>query len=66
MTLQDILDMTAEQFSTACETARPDYTKYESINDHSETLTQALDGYAKFQQTQESINAVYSAGEKIP
>ena len=66
MTLQDVLSMRAEQFNVACEAASPDYAKYDSINNHSETLTQALDGYANFQQTQDSINAVYTAGEKIP
>jgi hypothetical protein len=66
MTLQEVLDMTPEQFSAACEAARVDYSHYESINADTETFAQALDGFVKFKLTPESIKAVYEAGNKIP
>jgi hypothetical protein len=66
MTLQDALNITAEQFEEACEAARVDYSTFKPINTDSETMETAIDGFSKFESPPESFKAIHNAGKMVP
>jgi hypothetical protein len=65
MTLQDALNMTPEGFENVCEAARPDYDAFKPINVEIETIEAAIEGFAQFKSSPESINALHEAGSMI-
>ena len=66
MTLEEIKEMTPDQFKQACEAARVDYSRYKPINTDTETLEAAINEFVSFKSTDESIKAIHEAGRMIP
>ncbi|MDR3336129.1 MAG: hypothetical protein LBT16_02890 [Treponema sp.] len=58
--------MTPTQFGEECRAARVDYSAFKSINTDTETMEQAIDGFASFESSQESIKAIHEAGRMVP
>jgi hypothetical protein len=66
MTLDEVMKMDLSQFKEACEDAAVDYSHYKPINTDTETLNDALEEFALFKSTDESIKAIHEAGRMIP
>jgi hypothetical protein len=64
--LDEALKMSPTQFEEACKAARVDYSAYKPMNTDTETMEQAIDGFAKFKSTSESIKAIHEAGRMMP
>jgi hypothetical protein len=66
MELDKALKMTSEQFGKECEAARVDYGAFKPINTETEPIEAAIEGFAQFKSSPESVKAIHAAGSMIP